>query len=175
MSHDTLLGSCLTITKEEVWLRTARVIIILLLLLGTAFFVEAQQTESIERDIMEAVLRYQFEHIGKSLFPDGSGVYFLSVKRGDPDDTLLRRFASHIPPVKKASESDRENGIVIDRETAKRGVVLFISRITIFNGNEAEVQGGYAEHGRSASENTYCLTKIDGCWIVTKDIQGRIS
>ena len=129
-----------------------------------------------EQDVMEAVFRYQFEHVGARLFPSGAGVYFLSVRGKDPDDALLRRFSSSIPQVRKESQSylREADWVVVDRQTGKRGAIFFIKSVSISN-SRAEVRGGYYEHGKSASENTYHLRQVEGRWVVEKDIQGAIS
>ncbi|HYN15530.1 MAG TPA: hypothetical protein VES66_07060, partial [Terriglobales bacterium] len=96
-----------------------------------------------EEDIREAVFRYQFDH-NASAQQKNANAYCLSVgeKDGDPSDRFMKRFAGHRPPVRKASAciaSDR----VVDKRTAKPGLLFRVSIITWISDTEAKVAGGY--------------------------------
>lgn len=122
-----------------------------------------------ERDICEAVFRYQFTH-NASGQQTNAGVFFLSMTNADPDDSFMNRFAGDTPPVKKASlASSDTRTIVMDPETKANGLILQIENIRWITEEKVEVDGGYFEAGDSSSGNTYYLEKQKGRWIVIKD------
>lgn len=120
-------------------------------------------------DIREMVFRYQFRH-NSSIQANKAAVYCLSVEKGsDPPDAFVKRFAGHIPRVRKISEciADSHKGVV-ERNTGKRGLIFRVKSIKWISQTEAEVLGGYFEDGLSASGNTYTVTKTKGKWRVSK-------
>jgi len=79
-----------------------------------------------EDSIREAVFRYQFDHNASGQQKKAS-VYCLSVGNGqtDPSDDLMKRFANHKPPVRKASECqvDPYKGVT-DKRTGTPGLIF---------------------------------------------------
>ncbi len=133
------------------------------------FVVPMQAKESTEKeDIAEALFRYQFQHYSH-LLPYG-GAYFIRLYGKDPDDALLIRFQGHNPPVRRVSECSTKNMKVIDMQTQKLGLLLYIQAITLRNNESAQADGGFYLHGLAASGNTYFLKKENGKWMVVKDV-----
>lgn len=75
--------------------------------------------------------------------------------------------------MKKVSEC--VTGGVADKATGKRGVLFHTGAIKWLSDIEAEITGGYYEEKLSSSGSTYHLKKVDGKWIVTKDVLNVIS
>ncbi|HLX95794.1 MAG TPA: hypothetical protein VKU37_08625 [Verrucomicrobiae bacterium] len=127
--------------------------------------------ESQVDDIREAVLRYQFDH-NASGQQKTAKVYFIGVgeKATDPSDDLIKRFADHKPPVRKASASHYVQGKgILDKKTGEQGLAFNVGNIKWISDTEVEVYGGYYEGNLSSSGNTYTVKKESGKWIVTKD------
>ena len=122
-----------------------------------------------EQNIREAVFRYLFIH-NASGHQDKPHYYCLSVAGGDPTDELMRRFKSHNPPVRKASQcnSDPYKG-VFDKSTGKRALMFEADSVKWTSEMSVEVEGGYYEDGLSASGNTYRVVKRNGAWKVTQE------
>ncbi len=125
-------------------------------------------TNDIDRDMAEAIFRYQFEHNGSGQ-QTNAGAYFIALGGKDPDDAFVKRFEGHCPPVKKWSQCSTENMCVTDKETLKQGVVFSIEEIVATGTDSAEANGGYYENGMSASGNTYYLKRKKGIWVVEKN------
>ena len=113
--------------------------------------------------VQEAVFRFQFDH-NASVGQQRVAVYFLALgnylekEAIDPPDDFLARFSGNKPRVAKYSEAGRTgNDWVIDRKTKEPGIIFFVHDIRITGSDTAEAQGGYHEHSRSASTNTYTL------------------
>lgn len=104
-------------------------------------------------------------------------VYFLEVgeREGDPPDELMKRFAGNQPPVRRRSECRATTLGDFDKKTGERGLVFRIRIIEWKSDTEVAVEGGYHEHGLSASGNTYTLKKENGKWKVTDDKMDWIS
>ena len=128
-------------------------------------------------DIREVVFRWQFDH-NASGQQKKAQVYFLGFhgKEGDPTDEFMKRFAGHIPSVRKASacESNAKQG-VRDKTTGEKGLIFRVSSVRWKSDTEVEVEGGYNESGVSASSNVYVVKKVDGKWKVTSDKMMTIS
>ena len=128
-------------------------------------------------DIREAVFRYQFDH-NASGQQKTAKVYFIGVgeKATDPSDDLIKRFAEHKPPVRKASTSHYVQGKgILDKKTGEQGLAFSVRSIKWISDNEVEVYGGYYEAELSSSGNTYTVKKESGKWRVTKDKMDWIS
>lgn len=128
-------------------------------------------------DIREAVFRYQFDH-NASGQQQTAKVYFLRVgeKATDPSDELMKRFADHQPPVRKASAAHfvRDKGL-FDKKTGEQGLAFRAAAIKWISDTEVEVSGGYYEAELSSSSNTYIVKKENGKWKVTQDKMKLIS
>jgi hypothetical protein len=141
----------------------------LLLALATLGCASLTARRGQEEDIREAVFRWQFTHHEAGLAHEAK-VFFLAVgeKGGDPPEGLLRRFAGHRPPVRKASASRLVPGNgVVDRQTGERGLRFRITRIRWVSEEEAVVNGDWFEGGLNASGDTFTVRKRDGRWQVT--------
>jgi hypothetical protein len=146
----------------------------LLIVASVSFGAEADKSKT-EDDIREAVFTYQIQKWGS--YEQYSGkIFFLSFGSfRDPSDEFMKRFAGYGKRVKKESQAAGDITGVKDKETGQSGLVLNVTEIKWIGDAEVEVDGGYYEHGQSASINTYCLKRIEDKWIVTKTIQGPIS
>jgi hypothetical protein len=122
-------------------------------------------------DIREAVFRYQFDH-NDSGQQKSAKVYFIGVgeKAADPSDDFMKRFADHLPPVRKASASHFITGKgLLDKKTGERGLAFQVTTIKWISDTEVEVSGGYYEAELSSSGNTYTVQKKNRKWKVTKN------
>lgn len=126
-------------------------------------------------DIREAVFRHLFRNNASAL-QGAAQVYCLRLEGdADPGEALLRRFANHRPPVVKASACrlDPDTGVT-ELATGRRGLVFRIDSIRR-TGDEAVVEGGYAEAGLSASGNRYVVRRVAGRWRVVEDAMHSIA
>ena len=152
---------------------------LLLVLTWFSLAAAADKTRDLQGDdIREAVFRWQFGNNASYHQNDRNyaQVYFLQVNDRDPSEKLMKRFANHKPPVRKVSACgpERIKG-VYDKKTGEKGLIFRVTTIKWSSETEAEVDGGYHEHGLSASGNTYTLKKENGKWKVTKDKMHWIS
>jgi hypothetical protein len=127
-----------------------------------------------EWDVREATFRHQFGKNASAL-QQRAGAYCLSVrgenlKDADPPADFMKRFDGNIPPVKKVSDCVLTDRGVVDRRTGEPGLIFRTGVIKSMSDTEAEISGGYSEHNRSGSGNTYYLKKVDGRWKVIKDV-----
>lgn len=129
-----------------------------------------------EDDIREAVFRWQFDH-NASAQQGKAKVYFLEVgeREGDPSDEFMKRFAGNKPPVRRRSECSVSARGDSDKKTGEKGLVFRVRIIEWKSDTEVDVEGGYHEHGLSASGNTYTLKRENGKWKVTNDKMHWIS
>ena len=81
----------------------------------------------------------------------------------------MKRFAGHLPPVKKNAPAREFMKGVTDPDTGKKGLIFSINKITLVGPDQATVKGGYYEDGRSGSENTYSVKREEGKWVVVED------
>ena len=131
-----------------------------------------------EIDLLEAVYRYQFTHNASSATHHGRAeVYFLSGPgKQDPAAELLARFAGHTPPVAPASAAGSKVWYGVKHgESGAQGIILRVDEIRWIDPDTAEVEGGYYENSRSASENTYRVARKDGRWTVVNDRMNSMS
>jgi hypothetical protein len=124
--------------------------------------------------VREAAFRYQFGK-NNSALQQSAGAYYLSVpgedrKDADPPAAFMNRFDRNVPPVRKVSDSVSTDRGVVDRKTGEPGLIFRTGVIKWISETEAEISGGYSEHNRSASGNTYYLQKADGNWKVIKAV-----
>ncbi len=140
--------------------------------------------------IQEAVHLFQFVHYRREI-PTGAITYCLawtpeteegftadSRRWTDPPETLLRRFESHQPPVKKKSACQMPPDIssaVTDLETAAPAVIYRAGTPVWLSDTEVFVHGGYYRHARSAAGDTYRVRYEGGRWAVVEVRTGWIT
>jgi hypothetical protein len=131
--------------------------------------------------VQEAVFRYQFDR-NASVQQKRADVYFLAFgdlyeeEAIDPPNEFISRFATLKPRVAKYSEAGRsDTHWVTDKKTERGGVVFFVHSVRIIDRDTAEAKGGYLEHSRSASGNTYQLKLGWRGWRVVHERLDRIS
>jgi len=156
-------------------MKNALAMLLLLALVQFSFASDASRIAQ-ENEVQEAVFGYQFDHNASGL-QKKANVYclFIGPKRTDPSNELIKRFASHTPPVRKASECKIGAGGVFDKRTRAEGLAFGIFGITWTSDTEAQVEGGYYEAALSSSKNTYTVVKQQGAWKVSKDSMKWIS
>jgi len=131
--------------------------------------------------IREAIFRHQMPHNASGL-QQAARVCFLEVLDRtsghyvDPSPALMKRFANNTPRVagRSACTASADKG-VRDKKTGEQGLIFTVGFIKWVSNDEVEVDGGYYEASLSASGNTYYLRKINGKWIVVKDVMNWIS
>jgi hypothetical protein len=152
---------------------------LLFLVLTSAYFSLATDTNRIgqEDHIREVVFRYQFEHNASGQQKRAHAFCLaLGEKGSDPAEQLMKRFAHHRPPVRKASACHvTSSGEVIDNHTNESALIFFISSITWISDSEVKAEGGYEEGNVSSSGNTYTVRKQNSKWEVTDDKMNSIS
>jgi len=126
-----------------------------------------------EENLWEAVFRYQFAHNGSGQ-QQAAHIYFIGITIGtnrvEPSNEFMKRFANHMPPVKRLSACHFARGVgLIDNKTGEQGLSFFISDIRWISNTEVEVMGGYYEAELSASVNLYTLRMKGGRWTVVGD------
>ena len=131
--------------------------------------------------IDEAVYRFQFEeHAARS--QPGSVTFCVArttetdeLPWSDPPESLLRRFAGHVPAVKKVSQCQVSVGGDRDPATGRPAIVFRVAPAQWQGDTEVRVDGGYHAHGLSASGETYRVRYQDGRWTVVEAIWRWIS
>jgi hypothetical protein len=160
------------------WTRTDNMKSLLTVVLALAFVVlsaAAPPDKAAEGwDVREATFRYQFRK-NNSALQQHAGAYYLSVRGddsrdADPPADFMKRFDGNTPPIRKVSDSVLTDRGVMDRRTGEPGLIFRTGVIKSMSGSEAKISGGYSEHNRSASGNTYYLQKVGGKWKVVKDV-----
>ncbi len=141
-------------------------------------------SSSSEDDIREVVLLRLFDRVyGHTRRPDvlfigveggsGAGSDFL---RADPSPELLRRFATHQPPVMPFSASlSWEHDRVMDPATGKLGTVYSVHSICWLSSLEVEVRAGHYAGTMSGSGFTFRLALERGTWVVKEESFDRVS
>lgn len=121
-------------------------------------------------DIREAVLRNQLTHVTSGSKTDNE-VYFLSVgeKHEDPSDDFVKRLAKFKVLIRKASESERRHGRVVDKKTGEKGAILSVTSIRWISDNEVEVDCSYDQGVRAASGFSVTVKEDNGKWSVTRE------
>lgn len=131
-----------------------------------------QERAKTEELIREATFRYQFGHIPEEQRQRGK-VYFLTVggKGDDPTESLMQRFSDHKPPVKKFTLGEFTATVtILDNVTREQGILFRVKKVKWVSDTEVEVEGGWYESPKSASDNTYTLKLGKDGWTVTSDI-----
>lgn len=146
-----------------------------------------------EDDIREAVLRYQIGSPTSPSHTDAGAIepsatlppgaqwhrmYFLSLGNNtDPSDALMQRFLGSTIPVKKVSQSyrDEKGGgwdccQVKDRSSNTLGLIYYVSDIQWLDDDTVSAKSGYYGGGLYARQNTYTLVRDVAAWKV-KDIE----
>lgn len=109
-------------------------------------------------DAQEAVFRHLFQH-NHSALQSRANAYCLSFARNtEPAEEFLQRFKDHSPPVRKLSEFQDGRDLQFSIDSAR-----WIDDDTV------EIEGGYFEHGDSASSNRYQVSRESGQWVVVED------
>lgn len=126
--------------------------------------------------IDEMVYRYQFDEHAPGAQP---GTVTFCVARTtrtdelpwtDPPEALLRRFAGHVPAVKKVSLCQVNLGGDRDSQTGLPAIVFRVAPAQWQSDTEVLVEGGYHAHGLSASGETYRLRYEGLRWRVVEVI-----
>src|SRR4051812_42947978 len=89
------------------------------------------QNESLQieqENVEAATLKYIFRKYGD---PHLFKVYFVGMMPGDPSKSLLNRFLSNFPKVKRASQSRTNYLGVWDKKNGKKGVLFQVSKPTM--------------------------------------------
>lgn len=138
----------------------------------------AAQSAGSDDDIRESVFRYQMAH-NASYQKEKAHAYFLAMEDGkDPSAEFLARFSRNATPVKGQSDCNSSSQTpigVFDEQSGLPGLLLRIDSLNRIGADEAEVEGGCFEGGRSASGSTYRLKFKNGRWTVVVDKIKRLS
>lgn len=131
-----------------------------------------------EAQLLIAIYEYQFNHNASSQ-QQSAGVYCLSQSLmgefdNDPLDIVIEKFSNYQPPVRKVLDCNHSMSGVTDKNTEKKGIIFFVTKLMI-SGDSARATGGYYEGGLSASLNTYLLKKRNGTWRVIEAQLNMIS
>lgn len=115
-----------------------------------------------EDDIREAVLRFQIRNHDKT-----ARICFVRIKSGDPSASFLARFSGSERPVKNRSEARIDSsGLVVDKNTGTRGVILAQDEIRRIDENALEVNGNYLCGSLCGAGGTYQLRREGEHWVV---------
>ena len=126
--------------------------------------------------IDEAVYRFQFEEHASGAQP-GSVTFCVArttetdeLPWTDPPEAVLRRFAGHVPAVKKVSLCRLDLGGDTDPATGRPAIIFRVAPAQWQSDTEVLVDGGYHAHGLSASGETYRVHYENGRWKVVEAI-----
>jgi hypothetical protein len=131
-----------------------------------------------EDDVREAAFRYFFEHNYSGGVEKIVDVFFLSINSDpyptepdhDPSDRFMSRFAGHQPEVKKYSDCEIVDWVLVERQTGKSGMLFFTGFARKLDANRIELWGGYYATGVNASFNRLVLRRVYYTrWIVESD------
>src|ERR1044071_879783 len=120
-----------------------KVITIFTLLQFACFGYAADPTRESQIDnILEAVFRYQFDHVSTNELD--AKVYVLGIGEScsDPSDEFLKRFAGRQPTVKKASDWVRDWGR-IDKEPGEKALMFCANRFVCISDTIVEVSASH--------------------------------
>jgi hypothetical protein len=124
--------------------------------------------DAIDPDMYEAVFRYLFERNACEESSTNAAAYFIGLGAHAPDDDFMKRFAGHLPPVKRRSEIKIIDECLVDTTTGKRGVVFKVDDEVLFSNDTVRVKGGWYKGGLDASEGTLFVSRKAGRWRVNK-------
>jgi hypothetical protein len=144
---------------KKIWL------LIFFVLSVNIFLAGAQTKTNEEKNIAEAVLRFE---MGTTF----ENTYFLSILSFDPEDDLMERISKDYPFAKKKSQCIFTDSSVVDKDTGKAGCIITIESIKWIAGSEVEVQVYRFENPMVSERYTCVLKKTEGEWEV---IQARIN
>lgn len=113
--------------------------------------------------VREALLRHIFKK-NASGAQQTAKTFFIRIDDKDPDESFLKRFAGHKPPVDVGSKFK-----------VGEGLLFHVESFEWIDANTVEAAGGYYEGNLSSSGNSYLIERKDGVWQVTKDIMRWIS
>ena len=148
------------------WIRYLHVLLTLLFLLHAHLLVaQAHRTTSrfaAEDAIRESVIRYQMKDFK-------SDIFFVDINGKDPSDDFMKRLSDMPGIVKKASASafNKENMLVVDKETGKQGTIFKAGSIRWLSPDAVTVDGGYYCGGLCAAGIVFRLRRKHGKWVVT--------
>jgi hypothetical protein len=122
--------------------------------------------ERLEAAVCEAVFRYQLQQ--PLVDPPQGPRYYLALRGGDPDESLLQRLRELRPwvqPLSQVRVTARDG--VIDRATGAGGVIVQVARLTWVHSAAADVVGGYYITHRHAAGLRYRVERHGHDWAVT--------
>ena len=93
----------------------------------------------------------------------------------DPPESLLRRFATHSPSVKKVSLCELDLRGDRDPATGRPAIIFRVAPLSWLSDTEVDLNGGYHQNGLSASGQTYQVRYANGRWTVTEVVWRWIS
>jgi hypothetical protein len=130
--------------------------------------------------IDEVVYRFQFEEHASGAGPSLTFCVARSSPTDeqpwtDPPEALLRRFAGHVPEVKRASLCRIDIRGDTDPATGRPAMIFRVAPARWQSDTEALVDGGYHANGLSASGETYRVRYENGRWRVVEAIWRWIS
>lgn len=134
-------------------------LILLLFAAYSPFSHSDTSTDLAETEILEAVFRYQISHCYRDRSPQ---LYFLSYKRNDPSDTLMKRLKDFHPSVRKRSQMSKFK----DKDTGEDGILLAIQDITWKSDFVVESKASCGAAPLDAYHYDYRIVKKNRKWIV---------
>lgn len=93
----------------------------------------------------------------------------------DPPESLLRRFSTHSPSVKKVSLCQLDLRGDRDPATGRPAIVFRVAPLSWVSDTEVTLDGGYHQSGLSASGQTYRVRYENGRWTVAEVVWRWIS
>jgi hypothetical protein len=119
-----------------------------------------------EDDIREAMYRYLINDYDPKR--EISAYFFSITENESPDPDFMKRFTGNIPPVKTVAgfHIGKTSNEVLDNETGKRGVRLFVGDIEWISSNEVNICAGYYYNGLASAGRLYHMVLDNGKWIV---------
>jgi hypothetical protein len=147
----------------------ATIFVILVLALHAPSFATDPVRSSQEDDIREAVFRYLFDHNGSGQQHNAHAYCLAIVITGeeiDPSAQLIKRFAHHKPPIRKASACHSTEIQVVENRWEKPALIFSVSEIEWISDTEVAITGGYEEANNSSSFCGYTVSKQKGQWTV---------
>ena len=132
-----------------------------------------------EAAIAEAVFLYEFQNSEPAKAVKAES-YFIGLGGSsapkDPGPEFLKRFAGYSPAVKAASASKRgTDGAVVDKTTAKPGVLFLVERVHWVNQDNVDVQGNCTVSTKASANAVYKVVRKGGMWTVTGGKPGTLS
>jgi hypothetical protein len=146
-------------------------------------------------DIYETVFRDMFRYNGSGFVNYYTGAIDTSIKAyylefyavfdsnyfhhgnpSDPSQELLNRFSGYEIPVKRGSESSKNNGsYVTDIITGQYGLSFYAGPIEKLSDTKVQLLAGYYWNGGNSDCHTFILEFINGQWQITNKILRWVS